>query len=112
MSTFLSYQNGPDTYLLQLRDVNFPVRLREYMKVAASRGPGAAYIMSEENGFDWNTPVIRERRRFTDVMDEEIDDERKTRINKYGSGDTGYTIRRLRHEIGIILKETFVLGYN
>lgn len=33
-------------------------------------------------------------------MDEEIDDERKARINKYGTGDTGYTIRRLRHEIG------------
>ncbi|GLG93475.1 Obscurin [Gryllus bimaculatus] len=26
------YQSGPDTYLLQLRDVDFPVRLREYMK--------------------------------------------------------------------------------
>lgn len=45
------------------------------------------------------TPIIRERRRFTDVMDEEIDDERKDRINKYGSADT-YTLRRLRHELG------------
>lgn len=27
------YQYGPDTYLLQLRDVDFPVRLRQYMKV-------------------------------------------------------------------------------
>lgn len=32
-------------------------------------------------------------------MDEEIDDERKTRINQYGYGDS-YTIRRLKHEIG------------
>lgn len=32
-------------------------------------------------------------------MDEEIDDERKARINKYGSADT-YTLRRLRHELG------------
>ncbi|KRT81300.1 Fibronectin domain-containing protein, partial [Oryctes borbonicus] len=94
------YQSGPDTYLLQLRDVDFPVRIREYMKVAANRGPGAGYIVSDENGFDWSTPVIRERRRFTDIMDEEIDDERKARITKYGSGDTGYSIRRLRHEIG------------
>lgn len=45
------------------------------------------------------TPIIRERRRFTDVMDEEIDDERKARINQYGNVDTG-TLRRLRHEIG------------
>lgn len=44
-------------------------------------------------------PVIRERRRFTDVMDEEIDDERKARISKYGSGDV-YSLRRLRHELG------------
>ncbi|KAI4471482.1 immunoglobulin i-set domain [Holotrichia oblita] len=94
------YQSGPDTYLLQLRDVDFPVRIREYMKVAANRGPGASHIVSDENGFDWRTPVIRERRRFTDIMDEEIDDERKARITKYGSGDTGYSIRRLRHEIG------------
>jgi hypothetical protein len=32
-------------------------------------------------------------------MDEEIDDERRNRINKYGAADT-YTLRRLRHEIG------------
>lgn len=32
-------------------------------------------------------------------MDEEIDDERRERINKYGSADT-YTLRRLRHELG------------
>lgn len=32
-------------------------------------------------------------------MDEEIDDERKARISRYGSGDN-YTIRRLRTELG------------
>lgn len=32
-------------------------------------------------------------------MDEEIDDERKARINRYGSNDS-YTIRRLRTELG------------
>ncbi|KAK9877930.1 hypothetical protein WA026_020153 [Henosepilachna vigintioctopunctata] len=94
------YQNGPDTYLLQLRDVDFPVRLREYMKVAANRGPGSAYIVSDESGYDWRTPVIRERRRFTDVMDEEIDDERKTRINRYGTNENTSSIRRLKHELG------------
>ncbi|XP_076264321.1 obscurin isoform X24 [Rhynchophorus ferrugineus] len=100
------YQNGPDTYLLQLRDVDFPVRLREYMKVAANRGPGSAYVVSDENGYDWRTPVIRERRRFTDIMDEEIDDERKARINRYGTADASY-IRRLKHELGSRL-ETYV----
>lgn len=47
----------------------------------------------------YQTPVIRERRRFTDIMDEEIDDERRERINQYGAADT-YTLRRLRHELG------------
>ncbi|GBP12338.1 Obscurin [Eumeta japonica] len=90
------YQNGPDTYLLQLRDVDFPVRLREYMKVACNRSPG--YSLSVSDTYDPRTPIIRERRRFTDIMDEEIDDERKERINQYGT--ESYTIRRLRHELG------------
>ncbi|XP_075215544.1 obscurin isoform X3 [Lycorma delicatula] len=97
------YQNGPDTYLLQLRDVDFPVRLREYMKVAANRTPtGLGFTresLDQQPHIDWRAPVIRERRRFTDIMDEEIDDERKARINRYGSPDT-YTLRRLRNEIG------------
>lgn len=32
-------------------------------------------------------------------MDEEIDDERRARINQYGSDDV-YSLRRLKHEIG------------
>ncbi|XP_063238451.1 obscurin isoform X6 [Bacillus rossius redtenbacheri] len=92
------YQYGPDTYLLQLRDTDFPVRLREYMKVAANRGPGFSLTLNDTH-LDWRTPVIRERRRFTDVMDEEIDDERKERINQYGSAEV-YSLRRLRRELG------------
>lgn len=46
----------------------------------------------------FQTPIIRERRRFTDIMDEEIDDEQRERINNYGT--ESYTIRRLRHELG------------
>lgn len=29
-----SYQYGPDTYLLQVKDSDFPARLREYLSVA------------------------------------------------------------------------------
>lgn len=90
------YQYGPDTYLLQLRDTNFPVRLREYMKVAHRRSPSFAL---NEHGVDYSLPIIRERRRFTDIMDEEIDDERRARISRYGVNDN-YTIRRLRTELG------------
>ena len=35
MSSFrCSYQYGPDTYLLQVKDPDFPARLREYLNVA------------------------------------------------------------------------------
>lgn len=47
-------------------------------------------------------PVIRERRRFTDVMDEEIDDERRQRISRYGTPDSGTTVsRRIRNEVSV-----------
>ena len=29
-----SYQYGPDTYLMQVKDAGFPARLREYLTVA------------------------------------------------------------------------------
>jgi len=46
----------------------------------------------------FQAPVIRERRKFTDIMDEEIEDEQKARISKYGADI--YTLRRLKQEIG------------
>ncbi|XP_058829179.1 obscurin isoform X2 [Topomyia yanbarensis] len=90
------YQYGPDTYLLQLRDTNFPCRLREYMKIAKHRSPS---LLSESN-YDSSLPIIRERRRFTDIMDEEIDDERRSRISRYGTDDSITISRRLRTEVG------------
>lgn len=97
---FFSYQYGPDTYLLQLRDTDFPVRLRKYMKVASSRASSySSYTNYSETSPDYTLPIIRERRRFTDIMDEEIDDERRSRISNYGVDDS-YSIRRLRTELG------------
>ncbi|XP_061508158.1 obscurin isoform X8 [Anopheles gambiae] len=90
------YQYGPDTYLLQLRDTTFPCRLREYMKIAKHRSPS---LVSDSN-YDGSLPIIRERRRFTDVMDEEIDDERRSRITRYGTDDSITVTRRLRNEVG------------
>lgn len=46
---FVSYQYGPDTYLLQLRDTNFPARLREYIKVAKGRSPSFNYSLTDSN---------------------------------------------------------------
>ena len=44
-------------------------------------------------------PVLHERRRFTDIMDEEIDDERRSRIDKYSAEEGHYVPRRLRYEL-------------
>lgn len=99
LSPSFSYQYGPDTYLLQLRDTDFPVRLRKYMKVASSRASSYSSYNYSESSPDYTLPIIRERRRFTDIMDEEIDDERRSRISNYGVDDS-YSIRRLRTELG------------
>lgn len=40
-------------------------------------------------------------------MDEEIDDERRARINRYGASESSYSIRRLKHELGSRL-DTYV----
>ncbi|XP_071523603.1 protein Obscurin-like isoform X2 [Panulirus ornatus] len=82
-----NYQLGPDTYLLQLRDVEFPCRLRSYMKVATQRSPSFAMSL-RENDYDYSRiPMVHERRRFTDIMDEEINDERRrTFVDRYTAG--------------------------
>ena len=36
------YQCGPDTYLLQHRDVDFPLRVREYLRIGAMTSPSLA----------------------------------------------------------------------
>ena len=65
-----SYQNGPDTYLLQVKDSGFPARLREYLSVAKQHSAEFQ---------DVRCPIVKERRRFTDVMDEEAEKTREDR---------------------------------
>merc|ERR1719412_423018 len=57
-----NYQNGPDTYLLQVKDSGFPARLREYLNVAKQHSAEFQEV---------RVPIVKERRRFTDVMEEE-----------------------------------------
>jgi len=47
------YQQGPDTYLLQLRDTEFPCRLRQYMKIAADRSPSFAHSIRTGGVYDY-----------------------------------------------------------
>merc|ERR1719330_80389 len=73
-----NYQYGPDTYLLQVRDADFPARLREYLSVARTHS-------SEFQ--DIKCPIVKERRRFTDVMDEEMESQREARLDAWGRED-------------------------
>jgi serine/threonine protein kinase len=72
-----NYQYGPDTYLLQVKDPDFTARLREYLGVAKTT---SAEFM------DCKVPIIKERRRFTDVMEEESAT-RKERKGVFGRED-------------------------
>merc|ERR1719360_449549 len=73
-----NYQYGPDTYLLQVRDADFPARLREYLSVA--RTQSAEFK-------DVKCPIVKERRRFTDVMEEEAESQREARLDAWGRED-------------------------
>merc|ERR1711953_221427 len=73
-----NYQYGPDTYLLQVRDADFPARVREYLSVARTHS-------SEFQ--DVKCPIVKERRRFTDVMDEEVEAQREARLEAWGRDD-------------------------
>ncbi|RWS07258.1 muscle M-line assembly protein unc-89-like protein, partial [Dinothrombium tinctorium] len=94
------YQTGDDTYVLQYRDVDFPLRVREYLRVGVNRSPSLANQMRQSHwgdaniGYGYSPQVsIRERRKFVDVMDEEIEDEKK-------GLDTRLTPMRLIREVG------------
>ncbi|XP_076362329.1 protein Obscurin-like isoform X2 [Tachypleus tridentatus] len=86
------YQNGPDTYLLQYRDTDFPLRVRQYLRVGAHHSPSLAASLKESHWGDTNV-AVRERRRFLDVWDEEMDDEKK-------GVATRTKPMRLHHELG------------
>ncbi|XP_022664923.1 obscurin-like isoform X9 [Varroa destructor] len=104
-----NYAQGPDTYLLQLRDTDFPLRLRQYMKVGVARSPSLAeslrgqhwggsdiFARGQEREHIYPQVVIRERRKFYDMMDEEIDDEKK------GGDDHKSIMLRLNKEVGAV----------
>ncbi|KAG8183020.1 hypothetical protein JTE90_017107 [Oedothorax gibbosus] len=87
------YQNGPDTFLLPLRDPDFPVRIRRYLKVGAGRSPMLASHLKDKH-WGYSDVAVKERRKFVDVMDEEIDDEKK--------GLSRSAALRQRHEVGTV----------
>merc|ERR550532_1299406 len=73
-----NYQYGPDTYLMQVKDPDFSARLREYLGVAKT---------TSAEFQECKVPIIKERRRFTDVMEEESTTQRDKRLSAWGRDD-------------------------
>ena len=88
-----SYQNGPDTYLLQVRGADFPARLREYLSVAR---------LSSAEFRDVKCPIVKERRRFNDVMEEEHERVREERLEAWGRED--FSIYKPAKILGDVIK--------
>ncbi|KAI1285852.1 Titin [Halotydeus destructor] len=79
------YTQGPDTYLLQHRDVDYPLRVRQYLRVGAAASPSFAKQLQSGHWGELNlgkghfSPqvAVKERRKFNEVL-EEIGNEIKT----------------------------------
>lgn len=95
-----NYQYGPDTYLLQVKDSTFPARLREYLHVAKQHSAEFQ---------DVRVPIVKERRRFTDVMEEESEFQRDSRLNAWGRDDFSvYKMHKAKREENVEIQETIV----
>ena len=94
-----SYQYGPDTYLMQVKDAGFPARLREYLTVAKQTSAEfqdvkVIFLRDRNSSISdlkldlfLQCPIIKERRRFTDVMEEESVNQRESRLTAWGRDD-------------------------
>ena len=63
---------------MQVKDPNFSARLREYLGVAKT---------TSAEFQECQVPIIKERRRFTDVMEEESTTQRESRLSAWGRDD-------------------------
>ncbi|XP_067131065.1 obscurin-like isoform X2 [Centruroides vittatus] len=91
------YQSGPDTFLLPLHDREFPIRVRQYLRLGARRSPTLAEHLRQKHWGD-SEITVKERRRFVDVMDKEISDEKRGLVHS--------TPLRLQKEFGSLGTET------
>merc|ERR1719189_2510596 len=90
-----NYQHGPDTYLLSVQDSDFPARLREYLSVAKQHSADFQ---------DVKCPIIKERRRFTDVMEEEAERKKETRMEAWGRDD--FSVYKMHKGENVEIQET------
>merc|ERR1712158_21652 len=90
-----NYQYGPDTYLMQVKDPDFSARLREYLGVAKT---------TSAEFQECKVPIIKERRRFTDVMEEESTTQRDQRLSAWGRDD--FSVYKMHSAQTVEIQET------
>merc|ERR1719500_1594090 len=90
-----NYQYGPDTYLMQVKDPDFSARLREYLGVAKT---------TSAEFQECKVPIIKERRRFTDVMEEESTTQRDKRLSAWGRDD--FSVYKMHSAQTVEIQET------
>merc|ERR1711962_1214325 len=90
-----NYQYGPDTYLMQVQNADFSARLREYLGVAKT---------TSAEFQDCKVPIIKERRRFTDVMEEESTTKRESRLSAWGRDD--FSVYKMHTAQTVEIQET------
>merc|ERR1712223_1694534 len=90
-----NYQYGPDTYLMQVQNADFSARLREYLGVAKT---------TSAEFQECQVPIIKERRRFTDVMEEESTTQRESRLSAWGRDD--FSVYKMHKGETVEIQET------
>merc|ERR1719225_1730688 len=90
-----NYQYGPDTYLMQVQNSDFSARLREYLGVAKT---------TSAEFQDCKVPIVKERRRFTDVMEEESTTKRESRLSAWGRDD--FSVYKMHTAQTVEIQET------
>lgn len=64
-----SYQQGPETDVIQLKDPDYVTRIRSYQRITSDTS--SSWRLKAERKLTSNKPAVKERRRMLDVADEE-----------------------------------------
>ena len=83
---------------MQVKDPNFSARLREYLGVAKT---------TSAEFQECQVPIIKERRRFTDVMEEESTTQRESRLSAWGRDD--FSVYKMHTAQTVEIQVTFLI---
>ena len=95
-----NYQSGPETYLLALRDAGLTSRIRDYRRELI--GDSATRVLSGYIGERNLDITVRERRRYPDIIREDLGLQKSVSFLEQGLRGTKIgTVRRVRSDLTI-----------